>query len=100
MLLHHSLSIFGMTWTLCAGKYGTEMMATIAGSEVTNPLLQLRWFLRETGRKDTRLSEVSSSLSLSLPLSFSFYHSQSFFLSVYFSPLHPFSLSLSLHLST
>ena len=58
MLLHHSLSILGFVWTLCGGKYGTELMATVCGTEVTNPLLQLRWFLRETGRYDTALGEV------------------------------------------
>ena len=58
MLLHHSLSIIGLCWTLVVGKYGTEMVATICGSEVTNPLLQLRWFLKETGRYHTLLGEV------------------------------------------
>lgn len=58
MLLHHSLSLLGLTWTLASGKYGTEMMATLCGSEVTNPLLQLRWFLRETGHHLTALGEI------------------------------------------
>ncbi|XP_076457365.1 TLC domain-containing protein 5-like [Babylonia areolata] len=58
MLLHHSLSILGCVWTLCAGRYGTELAATICGSEVTNPLLQLRYFLKETGRYHTVLGEV------------------------------------------
>lgn len=58
MLLHHTLSITGLVWTLLAGKYGTEMMATICGSEVTNPLLQLRWFLKETKRHNSLLGEI------------------------------------------
>ncbi|XP_025100166.1 transmembrane protein 136-like isoform X2 [Pomacea canaliculata] len=58
MLLHHSLSLLGLIWTLVAGKYGTELTATICGSEVTNPLLQLRWFLRETGHYHTILGET------------------------------------------
>ena len=69
MLLHHSLSILGLLWTLLAGKYGTEMVATICGSEVTNPLLQLRWFLKETGRYHTLLGEV---VDVSFMLSFFF----------------------------
>ena len=28
--------------------YGTELVATIGGAEITNPLLQTRWFLRES----------------------------------------------------
>ncbi|GFN99358.1 transmembrane protein 136 [Plakobranchus ocellatus] len=49
MVAHHFLSIVGLTWCLMAGRYGTELVATIGGAEITNPLLQLRWFLRETG---------------------------------------------------
>ncbi|XP_070202013.1 TLC domain-containing protein 5-like [Littorina saxatilis] len=59
MLLHHSLSLLGLTWVLVSGKLGTEMMATVCGSEATNPLLQLRWFLRETGRYHTVLGEIT-----------------------------------------
>ncbi|KAK3770698.1 hypothetical protein RRG08_037890 [Elysia crispata] len=49
MVAHHFLSIVGLTWCLVAGFYGTELVCTIGGAEITNPLLQLRWFLRETG---------------------------------------------------
>ena len=49
MVAHHFLSIIGLTWCLMAGHYGTELVATIGGAEITNPLLQLRWFLREMG---------------------------------------------------
>ena len=49
MMMHHILSIVGMTVAVITGKYGTEMIATIFGSEITNPLLQTRWFIRETG---------------------------------------------------
>jgi len=50
MLAHHSLSILGMAVCLIRGRYGTEMVATIAGAEVTSPLLQLRWFLKQSGK--------------------------------------------------
>ncbi|KAK3106996.1 hypothetical protein FSP39_004631 [Pinctada imbricata] len=53
--MHHLISVAGMTVAVVTGKYGTEMIATIFGSEVTNPLLQTRWFLRETGNYNTRL---------------------------------------------
>lgn len=49
MLAHHTLSIVGLAWCLVAGYYGTELVCTIGGAEITNPLLQLRWFLREMG---------------------------------------------------
>ncbi|XP_046338851.2 TLC domain-containing protein 5-like [Haliotis rufescens] len=58
MMAHHALSIFGLTVTLVAGKYGTELVATICGAELTNPLLQLRWFLRETGQYHTIVGEI------------------------------------------
>ncbi|XP_076438480.1 TLC domain-containing protein 5-like [Babylonia areolata] len=58
MLLHHFLSIFGMFFMLVTGRHGTEMVATIFGSELTNPLLQTRWFLKETGRYKTLVGEV------------------------------------------
>lgn len=53
MLTHHALSILGLSVTLLLNRYGTEIMASIVGTEITNPLLQLRWFLRETGRGAT-----------------------------------------------
>ena len=49
MLFHHMLSLAGNSLTLYYGKYGTEIVATIFGTEITNPFLQLRWFLRQTG---------------------------------------------------
>ena len=55
MMTHHTLSIVGLAWMLVSGKYGTEMIATICGSEVTNPLLQLRWFLRGVGGRSSQL---------------------------------------------
>jgi hypothetical protein len=47
-----------MTIAHVTGKYGTEMIATMFGSEITNPLLQFRWFLRETGNYKTILGEI------------------------------------------
>ncbi|XP_005110790.1 TLC domain-containing protein 5 [Aplysia californica] len=58
MLAHHFLSVVGLTVCLVAGRYGTEMIATIAGAEITNPLLQLRWFLRATGRHHSLMADV------------------------------------------
>ncbi|CAL1529321.1 unnamed protein product [Lymnaea stagnalis] len=58
MIAHHLLSIVGLSWCLFAGYYGTELVATIGGAEVTNPLLQLRWFLRQTGYYKTIAGDI------------------------------------------
>jgi len=49
MIFHHMLSIFGNGFVLYRGINGTELIATLFGTEITNPLLQLRWFLRYSG---------------------------------------------------
>ncbi|OWF52429.1 transmembrane protein 136-like [Mizuhopecten yessoensis] len=58
MLVHHMVSIFGLTFSAVTGHYGTELIAAIFGSEATNPLLQMRWFLKETGKYNTLLGEI------------------------------------------
>ena len=45
MLLHHVVSIFGFGYILYTGKNGCETTFVLGASEITNPLLQLRWFL-------------------------------------------------------
>ncbi|XP_032636271.1 TLC domain-containing protein 5-like [Chelonoidis abingdonii] len=49
MLAHHMVSIVGITVSLALGESAAEVNAVIFGSEITNPLLQARWFLREMG---------------------------------------------------
>ena len=58
MLFHHTLSICGMIMVLGLGKSATEVNAVVFVSEITNPLLQTRWFLREMGCYHTLLGEV------------------------------------------
>ena len=48
MLLHHMVSLFGLLLVLHQARYACEMSAVIGASEVTNPLLQTRWFMKET----------------------------------------------------
>lgn len=48
MLAHHVVSILGCAYCLHQGKYGSEISAVMGASEVTNPLLQLRWFMKQT----------------------------------------------------
>ncbi|KAL0174405.1 hypothetical protein M9458_030373, partial [Cirrhinus mrigala] len=51
MLAHHTMSILGILLTLWLGESGIE-------SEITNPLLQTRWFLKHSGRYDSFLGDV------------------------------------------
>ena len=50
MLIHHCLSIIGLSYVMCYNIYGCESSAILGASEFTNPLLQLRWFLKQTGK--------------------------------------------------
>lgn len=52
MLAHHTLSILGIVSALGMEESGIEVCAVLFGSEITNPLLQARWFLKRTGRYD------------------------------------------------
>ncbi|XP_028320471.1 TLC domain-containing protein 5a [Gouania willdenowi] len=58
MLAHHTMSILGILLTLWLGESGIEGCAVLFGSEITNPLLQTRWFLKQTGRYRTLLGDV------------------------------------------
>ncbi|XP_067826909.1 TLC domain-containing protein 5 [Heptranchias perlo] len=58
MLSHHSLSILGIVLVLALQHSATEVNAVIFGSELTNPLLQTRWFLRESGCHHTLLGDA------------------------------------------
>ncbi|XP_061869918.1 TLC domain-containing protein 5 [Colius striatus] len=49
MLAHHLVSILGIAASLALGESAAEVNAVIFGSEITNPLLQARWFLKEMG---------------------------------------------------
>ncbi len=62
MLAHHVVSIFSLLYTLYQGKFGSELTAVMGASEFTNPLLQLRWFMRETGHYKGRKAFIIDSL--------------------------------------
>lgn len=53
MLVHHFASIAGLICGLWLGSSGAELIATVAGAEFSNPMLQARWFLREAGMYDS-----------------------------------------------
>ena len=59
MLAHHFLTIFGLCYVLYTGKYGCGISAALGASEATNPLLQLRWFLKHTGNYTGRIAAVT-----------------------------------------
>ena len=50
MLVHHLLSVLGFIYVLWFDIYGCEITSILGASEYTNPLLQLRWFLKHTGK--------------------------------------------------
>ncbi|XP_030648963.1 TLC domain-containing protein 5-like [Chanos chanos] len=52
MLAHHTMSVLGIMLALGLGESGIETCAVLFGSEITNPLLQARWFLKKAGRYD------------------------------------------------
>ncbi|TWW75203.1 TLC domain-containing protein 5 [Takifugu flavidus] len=58
MMAHHAASIVGLLLALVMGVSGCETCAVVFGSELTNPLLQIRWFLRQLGLYDSLLGDV------------------------------------------
>lgn len=70
MLSHHMLSIWGMVIVLVHGASATEVNAIIFVSEITNPLLQSRWFLRSLGHYHSFAADLVDSLFVSLFLVF------------------------------
>lgn len=66
MLAHHLVSILGLAYSIFQGKAGSELTAVMGASEFTNPLLQMRWFLRESGLYKGRLALIVDSFFVSL----------------------------------
>ncbi|KAK9536957.1 hypothetical protein VZT92_006698 [Zoarces viviparus] len=66
MLAHHAASIVGILLALLMGVSGCETCGVIFGSEITNPLLQTRWFLRRLGLYDGLLGDAVDLLFISL----------------------------------
>ena len=62
MLAHHLVSILGFMYCLYTGRAGCELTAVMGASELTNPLLQLRWFLKETGLYRGWLAKIIDSV--------------------------------------
>ncbi len=50
MLVHHLLSLLGLSYVLWFNLYGCEITSILGASELTNPILQLRWFFKQSGK--------------------------------------------------
>lgn len=70
MLLHHAVSLVAISRVLMKGYSGSEAVAGIFGLEITNPLLQARWFLRSTGYKGTNIYMFTELMFMGLFLIF------------------------------
>uniref|UniRef100_A0A8C6XXN0 TLC domain-containing protein n=1 Tax=Naja naja TaxID=35670 RepID=A0A8C6XXN0_NAJNA len=66
ILSHHLLSMGGMSLVLDSGKSGPEINAIVFVSEITNPFLQMRWFLRDSGRYNSFAGDVVDVLFVAL----------------------------------
>ncbi|KAK9507436.1 hypothetical protein O3M35_007289 [Rhynocoris fuscipes] len=55
MLIHHLASIMAILYILFIGRSGAEAIGGLGSLELTNPLLQARWFLRTYNMKSTKL---------------------------------------------
>uniref|UniRef100_A0A8D0EAP7 TLC domain-containing protein n=1 Tax=Salvator merianae TaxID=96440 RepID=A0A8D0EAP7_SALMN len=66
MIAHHMLSISGTAYVLAIGQSATEVTAVIFVSEITNPLLQARWFLRHMGHCHKLIGDMVDFLFVTL----------------------------------
>lgn len=86
MLLHHAVSLFGFGYVLYSGRYGCEITGVLGASELTNPLLQLRWFLKHSdmysGVVERAIDWTFASLFCSIRLGVG----SAFFFTFFFSP--------------
>jgi len=86
MLLHHVISILSLIGGLCLNHSGAEICITLWGSELTNPFLQIRWFLKELKQYDTSFGKLNdflffwffafSRVGVGTALAFLFYHAK------------------------
>jgi len=62
MHVHHWFSLVYLTWGLYSRVSGAEIVGVIFGSEITNPMLQLRWMLKQCGKHDTGFGRINDML--------------------------------------
>ena len=66
MLLHHMISVCALVFILFDGFSGPELVATLLGTEISNPFLQIRWFMRETKRYQTFAAKLNDVIFMSM----------------------------------
>ena len=49
MLIHHVIGILGLSYEVYTHWCGTVAIIFIFGGELTNPILQCRWFIKKLG---------------------------------------------------
>lgn len=62
MHVHHWFSLVYLSWGIYSRVSGAEIVGVIFGSEVTNPMLQLRWMLRQSGKYETIIGRINDIL--------------------------------------
>jgi len=62
MLAHHTISLMGMIASLYMQRSAAEVLLTTWGAELTNPYLQVRWYLRENGLSKSMFSFLNDLL--------------------------------------
>ncbi|XP_065180934.1 TLC domain-containing protein 5-like [Sycon ciliatum] len=55
MLVHHLTTVVSIASMLFIGVSGAEGTATLLGTEISNPCLQARWFLKQTASYESTL---------------------------------------------
>lgn len=66
MLFHHVISLSGIAYIYFDGFSGPELVGTILGTEISNPFLQLRWFMRETRNYNTLWAKLNDIIFMTL----------------------------------
>ena len=64
MLAHHVLSILGYLICFNMNLSACEILATTGGAEVSNPFLQLRWYLQQNQRLDSDVGKFAEHMFL------------------------------------
>ena len=59
MIIHHFTSLIFLICSLWIDRSGAETICVIWGSELTNPFLQVRWFLKKEGFYDTKFAKLN-----------------------------------------
>ncbi|XP_044732345.1 TLC domain-containing protein 5-like [Chrysoperla carnea] len=62
MLCHHIFSLSALIRLFSRSTSGAQACCALGGAEITNPLLQLRWFLRYAGHRESIIFMIAECL--------------------------------------